>query len=151
MNKKKIFISWFLVVLVMGIIFYFSNQEGSVSSGTSNGMSKLVFDNFKLNNFISFDIFHIIFRKMAHFFIYFFLGLFVFNSLCCSFKMSFIKLLFLSIIFVVFYAISDEVHQLFILGRSCEVVDVVIDSCGGCFGFLIYYFYLKIGCGGFDL
>ena len=28
------------------------------------------------------------------------------------------------------YAVSDEVHQLFVPGRSCEVRDMIIDACG---------------------
>lgn len=30
----------------------------------------------------------------------------------------------------ILYAVSDEVHQLFVPGRSCQVTDVMIDSCG---------------------
>lgn len=35
------------------------------------------------------------------------------------------------------YAVSDEVHQFFVPGRSCEVRDMVIDSCGVAAGVLI--------------
>ena len=55
-----------------------------------------------------------------------------------------IYLLVLAIVLVMSYAISDEVHQLFIVGRSCEVRDVLIDTSGGSIGAFIYYFYLKI-------
>ena len=29
------------------------------------------------------------------------------------------------------YAVSDELHQLFVPGRSCELMDMLIDSSGG--------------------
>ena len=35
------------------------------------------------------------------------------------------------------YAVTDEIHQYFVPGRSCEVRDVVIDSCGVLVGALI--------------
>ena len=37
----------------------------------------------------------------------------------------------------VLYAISDETHQLFVPGRSGEVLDVCIDSCGALIGVLL--------------
>ena len=40
------------------------------------------------------------------------------------------------------YAISDEVHQIFIDGRSCELRDWAIDTVGailGAIGFLVIY------------
>ena len=36
------------------------------------------------------------------------------------------------------YAASDELHQLFIPGRSGEVRDVLIDTSGGAVGAMIY-------------
>jgi VanZ family protein len=35
------------------------------------------------------------------------------------------------------YAVTDEIHQYVVPGRSCEVRDVVIDSCGVLVGALI--------------
>ena len=35
------------------------------------------------------------------------------------------------------YAVTDEIHQYFVPGRSCEIRDVVIDSCGVLVGALI--------------
>lgn len=42
-------------------------------------------------------------------------------------------------IYMYFYAIFDEGHQLFIPGRSGEVRDVMIDSLGAAFGISSYY------------
>ena len=33
-----------------------------------------------------------------------------------------------SILIGALYAVSDEIHQLFIVGRSCEIRDVIIDT-----------------------
>ena len=35
------------------------------------------------------------------------------------------------------YAMTDEIHQLFVPGRSCQVTDVLIDSAGVLFGSVI--------------
>ena len=42
------------------------------------------------------------------------------------------------------YAVSDEVHQLFVPGRSCQVTDMLIDSAGVCAGVLFGYLVMKI-------
>lgn len=41
------------------------------------------------------------------------------------------------------YAISDELHQYFVLGRSCEVRDMCIDSAGVAVGCIICMIILK--------
>jgi len=35
------------------------------------------------------------------------------------------------------YAVTDEIHQFFVPGRSCELRDIVIDSCGVLAGGLV--------------
>ncbi len=37
------------------------------------------------------------------------------------------------------YAVSDEIHQLYVAGRSCEVVDWAIDTLGAILGALVFY------------
>lgn len=32
------------------------------------------------------------------------------------------------------YAVTDEIHQLFVPGRSGQITDVILDSCGGLIG-----------------
>ena len=39
----------------------------------------------------------------------------------------------------VLYAVTDEVHQYFVPGRSCELRDVVIDACGVAVGVAIVW------------
>ena len=48
-------------------------------------------------------------------------------------------------VFSLIYAISDEYHQIFILGRSGKLSDAGIDSIGIIIALLtIWYFYTKI-------
>ena len=42
------------------------------------------------------------------------------------------------------YAITDEIHQFFVPGRSCRIFDAFVDSCGVITGILLYISMLKI-------
>lgn len=139
---KKIF-RWSLVLIWMIIIFWFSNEPGVISDEKSKSVLHL-FKILGLNlNSILGDIANFIVRKIGHFTEYMILYVILFKALKehCTFK----KALVLSIIFVFLYACSDEVHQLFVLGRSGKIKDVIIDTCGGLMAMTIIYLYnLKI-------
>lgn len=47
--------------------------------------------------------------------------------------------LIIAIIFSVFYAASDEYHQLFVVGRSGSPIDILIDSAGIAISGMIIY------------
>jgi VanZ family protein len=50
----------------------------------------------------------------------------------------------LSAFFVVFlYSLSDEIHQLFVPGRTFDLLDAAVDIIGGGAGFLIYSLWRK--------
>lgn len=44
----------------------------------------------------------------------------------------------------VFYAVTDEIHQMFVPGRSCELRDLGIDAAGVMTGVVIYCLILRI-------
>ena len=50
----------------------------------------------------------------------------------------------LSLFVCVLYAISDEVHQLFVSGRGAQVKDVLIDSAGAIVGVGLYLVISRI-------
>jgi len=82
------------------------------------------------------DKYTFIIRKTAHFSIYLILGILSINLLS-SFDIKCIIAFSGLICFI--YACTDEFHQLFIMGRSCEMRDVLIDTLGSFVGILIYY------------
>lgn len=141
MMKKLIL--WILVVSCMGTIFFFSSQEASESRKVSSGLIKtfvraLDFNN-KLNenqiDTISENLTFIV-RKGAHFSIYAVLCIFL--ALLVKEYGIFGKWRFILSVLVCFlYACSDEFHQIFVSGRSGEIRDVIIDTCGAITGFLI--------------
>jgi VanZ family protein len=80
-------------------------------------------------------------RKTAHFTLYFILGLLIISFLK-EFGLS-KKSIIISIIVVLLYACSDEIHQTFVAGRSGEVLDVLIDTVGGSLATILYYLIYK--------
>ena len=77
-------------------------------------------------------------RKSAHFFIYLILGLLV-ASLLKEYSLVNKRMMIYSFLICFLYAISDEIHQLFVNGRSGEIRDILIDSMGSLVGIVIYY------------
>lgn len=83
----------------------------------------------------------VIVRKTAHFTLYFILGLLIIGFLK-EFGLT-KRSVIISIIVVLLYACSDEIHQTFVVGRSGEVFDVLIDTIGGSLATYIYYLIYK--------
>lgn len=141
-NKSKliIFLSWLAVFLWMIIIFNFSSQVGEQSDGLSRGLVNIVVAVIgKVAPGLDFDlnIFDFLIRKTAHFTVYLVLCVLTVNALLKSGlqrAVTPIAALGISILF----AGSDEVHQLFIPGRSGQVRDIIIDGAGAAIGCGLY-------------
>jgi len=82
-------------------------------------------------------------RKSAHIFMYFVLGVLTYNVLR-GYKLSNIKLIGYSILFASLYAVTDEIHQSFVPGRSAELRDVLIDTIGAALGVALFWCILKL-------
>lgn len=112
----------------MGVIFYLSSQPAADSSELSNGL---------LDSILSFlriqvepntkEFLEKLIRKLAHLVEYAILGLFAIKTLK-NFNVK--KACYLAILLCVIYAISDEIHQTFILNRYGSASDVLLDSLG---------------------
>ena len=126
----------------MVMIFVFSAQEAVKSQKTSESFTKKVLSvskSFKelpeIKQNIVVEKVQFSVRKMAHFSIYTLLGISLLSAMLLTFKKRFLWLY--SYIIATVYAICDEIHQLFIVGRSCRVGDMFIDSMGALSGILI--------------
>ncbi|MDE7263801.1 MAG: VanZ family protein [Anaeroplasmataceae bacterium] len=133
--KRGIFI--IIAVIWMGVIFYFSHQNGTASSNMSGSVTRWVVNLF-VPNFsdltkseqasILKDAGYVI-RKLGHYSEYAVLGFFLFTAVYAFTSNE--KIIFPIVsIFGILYAISDEFHQYFISGRAPAVKDVLIDSIG---------------------
>src|SRR5699024_4908630 len=142
--KQPKLISWIPIFVWMALIFYLSHKPASSSNELSTAVMVVFIHT--ISTFIPIHlnlcIFHHFFLKISYFFLYFMIGLLVINALKrhVSIKWKFVAL---SLIICILYAISDEVHQLFILGRSGEMRDVFIDSTGSATGIAVYILLSK--------
>ncbi len=127
---KKI-ISYILVILWMILIFYLSSQNGSVSSTSSSGILNNILN--LLNKIFTFDketvlsIIHGPMRELMHSFEYFILAILIVNLLK-QYNLHNIILITVMISFI--YSVSDEIHQLFVIGRTFEYFDIMMDFIG---------------------
>ena len=141
-------VSWIAAFCWMAVIFYLSHQPGSASSDLSSGIvAELLkfIDQVAPSLEINFESFHTFVRKNAHFIAYLLLSLLSLNAWRSS-GLRGPKQLILGFGMCVLFAVTDEIHQLFIEGRSGEVRDVLIDSAGAALGTVIYIAVNKLCC-----
>ena len=135
-NKIGFTVFCLMSIFCMVIIFMFSYQSAEISSGTSLSLYDIFIDVTGFS-FIS----HNAFRKIAHFCEFAALGFSVAGSSYFYFNKTG---LLMPLLFSVAYAISDEIHQIFVPDRACRLFDVFVDSCGCLFGIVMLYFFVLI-------
>ncbi len=74
---------------------------------------------------------------LAHFANFAVLAILAYRALCTFDRFARLALWSLVIVFTVLYALSDEVHQAFIPGRSPSAADLAIDTAGGIAGLIL--------------
>lgn len=148
---RMVFILLSLTCMIM--IFMFSMEDSEKSSDTSGSVTEIavkifVTDYEQLSTAEQAEIMdsaeHIV-RKAAHFTIYAALG---FCVSCAVGKRRFLSgATLLSIAFCFLYACSDELHQYFVPGRSCQFADILIDTsgsiCGIIFSLLCIHIFMR--------
>ena len=145
MIKKLNILPWLPAVVWMILIFSLSAQPAASSNNLSKGVTKIIVE--VVGRILPLDIemstvndivsqFNHFVRKFAHFFAYAVLGFlvaFAFSKSGVQGRRAFL----LSLMVCVTYAASDEVHQLFVPGRGCQIKDVMIDSAGSAVGIAV--------------
>ena len=121
-RKLLIVLSWTAVVLICFFIF---EMSGTVATDSSEQSSYLIAVIQKIFG-VTFTDFVI--RKFAHMFEFALLGFFSAMAFCYTFKK--VRKIYLAFLFSFLYAVSDEIHQLFVLGRAGQIRDVFIDTAG---------------------
>lgn len=120
------------MLLWMFLIFLMSSFDATESTNQSNFIVNIITNIFKIENI---ELLSFIIRKLAHFTEYLILGLLVANMFT---KNNINNLYLISIILCIIYATSDEIHQLFVPGRACQLRDILIDSIGSITGVYLY-------------
>ena len=147
MKKQiKLVISWILLIIWAVVIFDFSSQNGVASSNLSDSLVYRVVDLFvtDMNSISELTFHYLIFfvRKATHMAEYGILGLLIYNVLN-NYRFFKTQLNLWVLGFSAIYALSDELHQTFVAGRSGSIVDVLIDTVGVIIMLLIIRFIKK--------
>lgn len=139
---RKVFNILLLLICTVSI-FLLSSEDKVTSTNTSIETTKRVVDvvNEEISDEIAINYFGEI-RKSAHFIEYLCLGILVINVVKDYKKLNF-KWIIICILFCLLYSVSDEFHQYFVPGRSCELRDIIIDTCGSFIGIMFYYMIRK--------
>lgn len=124
--------------IVMIIIFYFSAQSAADSSKLSDGFILAAFSSESDSPEGLIERFTFIVRKSAHFIEYAVLGYAAAFGFAHSLGCGKSKTVGISAALSALYAVTDELHQLMVPGRACQLRDMVIDSLGGLTGALLY-------------
>ncbi len=124
---KSFFFYYFPILLWMGLIFCLSSIKGNGFHGEA-------------------DFWFYAKRKGAHVFEYIVLTVLIARPVLKAMKRKkeFLKRVVLIGELSLLYAVSDEAHQMFVLGREGKVLDIAIDLVGILFvTFLIFKLYYK--------
>lgn len=120
-SKIILIVSWAAVLLCMAVIFILSHQTGEESQLLSDEF--IIVLGLKLtSDFV---------RTCAHFLEYAGLSVLFYNALYRSF--GYVRPV-ISVLLSSIYAVTDEVHQLFVEGRAFQISDIIIDSIGAAAG-----------------
>ncbi len=146
------YLSWLPAVIMMGIIFYFSSKPAAVSGESSLAISQRIVKIYEEATDTQIEeakradaldqVDHIV-RKTAHFVEY--------AVLAAAVALHFTLWkegkgwrLGVPILITALYAATDELHQVFVPGRSGQLSDVILDSCGAVAGVLFFALFLSI-------
>ena len=134
-----------LIILWMILIFLLSNQPANESSKLSDGLIEKTIGNIYKTTHKNpteekqkeiKEKYTTLVRKTAHFTIYLILGLLV-ATLLKQYNLTSKQIIIYGVLICMTYAITDEIHQIFVKGRSGELRDVLIDTCGSTVGILL--------------
>ena len=132
-DKRKRKLPLLVTAFIMVVIFTQSALPADLSKRESNAILLILMKFFSVDaESMSFVI-----RKCAHFTEYLMLGISLFATMREYWPDKKGAGFVLPWGIGTLYAVTDEIHQYFVPGRSCELRDVLIDSCGVAAGVLI--------------
>ena len=156
-NKKKIkYVKCIIAIICCIIIFSFSAVPATASTKQSKGLTYNVIKLLNVNKLSEKELTKLtkkvnpLVRKIAHFSIYMILAIVTYmfieelNIKSKSEKERLRKNILYTCIFCIIYAIFDEIHQIYVPGRTGKVIDVIIDTLGSLVGITLMILKNKI-------
>ena len=141
-EKFKYFLRWIPAIAIMVLIFIFSAQSGEISTRQSDAIAKEITKSSDSDRKPTKKETRLV-RKSAHFLSYMSLGISVFWAMKDR-KTNIKRVAMYSALISFAYAITDELHQMLVPGRSAEIRDVCLDFGGVMCGILIMIFVCHI-------
>lgn len=140
-HKFRLYLYALLSLALMGIIFWFSSQPATRSQVLSDGLLYNILRVLGLEDSAAMELYGKLIRKIAHFIEYAALGLSSGLFFMEYFRETVLprnRGAFWAAGVCGLYALSDEIHQSFVPGRSMQLSDVLLD----CFGAVTAIFLL---------
>ncbi len=139
MNRKELIthrvVSLTLLIAVMVTIFCLSAQDSTDSAEVSGSLVSWLYE------LLQIDLPDGTVRTIAHGCEFAALGFLMLNALR-SFRNDFKTVLSVIISFI--YAVTDEIHQLFVPGRAFQFIDLAVDLTGIILGTFVFILLIKI-------
>ena len=143
-----------VLIIALGFVFYtifqFSAQNGEKSGGLSRKVVSKVINFFPYTKDLSnntkvkiVEKSQPIIRKLAHFSIYMVVGILIMTFIS-TYNVILLKKFIISLGVGLVYAISDEIHQYFVPGRTPKLMDVGIDVAGVFLGIIIVLIVISV-------
>lgn len=167
MNKKRIItiiVLSLLIILWVFIIYKLSSMNDKNSNGKSSSIITIfIEDALDITNKYGITNSHpdevklekvgvllnTPLRKVMHAFVYFVLSFLTILMMNITFKNKrFVLSFIITVLLIIALASLDEYHQTFVVGRTGQLKDVLIDSIGGICGIIFYgtyYLVYKLG------
>ena len=156
--KKKGIIYLILIVLWCSLIYLLSDMTSRESNKTSKKIvetsavetakatNKMKITNININdktwrrNVV--EKFNVLLRKIAHGLVYFVLSILIYLFLI-NMRVNPKKAIYWTIALCFIYSTTDEIHQTFVMERTGQLLDCIIDTIGASLGSILTY-YLNI-------
>ncbi len=133
----RVIVTLILTLITMTLIFLFSNQTADESTVLSTNVTEAIFWWGDIDIYMVAE--HFV-RKAAHLTEYFVLGSFLMLHLTSigeiDLRFDKKKIFVFTMVIGIAYAISDEIHQIFVPMRGPVITDVLIDAVGVLLGAL---------------
>lgn len=121
---------------VWGLSFSLSAQTASDSADLSGSFIRAILD------WLGVEIEQEVIRTCAHCLEFMGLSLLIFNATYSTWETKLTPLI--AFAGTVFYAVTDEIHQIFVPGRAFQLSDILVDSTGALIGVIASFIILKI-------
>ena len=146
--RKRAFALFLTLSIVwMAVIFGFSSKNADESTEQSNSVTEFLMMLFEENydslteieKQVLIEKYDGIIRTFAHFCVFVVLGVLTYYTVgsLSMIPEHMIRPAFASLPFCVLFSVTDEYHQSFVPGRSCQLSDVITDTCGAFCGTVV--------------